>query len=132
MRLADRELDRVGRRRDHGADRCIEIFYPAQKIAFIKKTMVDGHVEAAMRAGIEQTIQAIEFHRQPLVIPKKNGAVVKSGPRLESGVGTAFLSCSLHRPHSKIAACFRTLLFFGCIRTSRTPRTICWPAQKNI
>ena len=63
MGLANRELDGVRSGGDQRADGFFEILDALQKSAFVEKSVIDRDVEATVRFRIEQTIQAIGFHK---------------------------------------------------------------------
>ncbi len=64
FRLADGKLDRIRCRFDEGTHTILEIFDALQKAALVEKAVVDGHVEAAVGLGIEETVEAKGFHRE--------------------------------------------------------------------
>src|SRR5687768_9276920 len=75
VRLADGELNGVGRGLHEGFDRFFEILDALQEAAFVEKSVVHGDIKAAVGLGIEQTIEAILFHEGRIVL--RRGGVGK-------------------------------------------------------
>jgi hypothetical protein len=62
-RLSDGQLNRVRRRFDQRGDGLPDVFDAGKKSVFVEKAMIDGHVEAAVRFGIKEAVEAGGFHR---------------------------------------------------------------------
>jgi hypothetical protein len=62
FRLADRQLNRIGRSFHQGPDGAVEVLDPMQKATFIEEAMVHRHIEAAAGAVMEKAIEAKLFH----------------------------------------------------------------------
>ena len=75
MRLADGELNGIGRGLNESADGFLEILDALEEAAFVEKSVVDRDIEAAVGLGIEQTIEAILFHEGRIVL--RRGGVGK-------------------------------------------------------
>jgi hypothetical protein len=69
MCLADGELDGVRCGGDEDVDALLEILDALQEIALVKEAMIHGDIEATVRFGVEQAVQAIVFHRFRLKDP---------------------------------------------------------------
>ena len=52
----------IGRGFDKRANAFFKIFDSLEKTAFVKKTVVNSDIEAAIRLGVEEAIEAILFH----------------------------------------------------------------------
>jgi hypothetical protein len=63
FRLADRELDRIGRGGNESFDARPEILDSGEKATLIEESVVDGDIEAAVGLGVEESVEAITFHR---------------------------------------------------------------------
>ena len=60
--LADGELNGIGSGRDEGVDGAIEILDAREEALFIEEAVIDGDIEAAARAGMEEPVEAEFFH----------------------------------------------------------------------
>ena len=63
MRLADRELDRVGRCGNERFDGCFEVLDSLQKTALVEKSVIHRDVKAATGFRVEQPVKAITLHK---------------------------------------------------------------------
>jgi len=60
--LTDRELNGIGPSFDQSLDGLGHIFDAGQEPWLVKKTMIDGDVEAAVGAEVKETLEAVLFH----------------------------------------------------------------------
>ena len=62
--MPDRQLDRIGIGLNKNLHSFREVFDAAQKVQFIKKSMVDRNIDTTFGSRIKQAIEAKNFHRE--------------------------------------------------------------------
>ena len=62
-RLASRELNSIRSGFDDSFHRLRHVLDSCQKARLIKKAVIDGDIKAAAGFGVEETVEAVGFHK---------------------------------------------------------------------
>jgi hypothetical protein len=56
------QLDGVRSRLDNGPHGLGHILDPREEAGLVEEAVIDGHIEAAARFGVEETVESVWFH----------------------------------------------------------------------